>query len=162
MSSHHHVYLLRSTVAKHGMSTYIGYTVNPQQRLRKHNGLIVGGAKRTKIRGRPWEIVAVVHGFADHKTGLQFEWALQNAWKCRQLKTLLPLAEQRKLKSKRGAAVKLKCLFLLLHSDSFRDMDLTLYFPKQGLMDLTRENAFTSLLPMFNEAPDGIGVKVSL
>ena len=66
----HYCYCLFSPSTKR---TYVGYTVNPIRRLRQHNGLIKGGAKRTK-KGRPWVMVFYVSGFPDHRTGLQFEW----------------------------------------------------------------------------------------
>ena len=77
-SSHYHCYLLRSCDPKHPYKTYIGFTVNPHNRIRQHNGILkAGGARRTKRSGRPWEFVAIVHGFPDNITALQFEWAFQ-------------------------------------------------------------------------------------
>ena len=49
---HHYVYMIRSI--KHGkIKTYVGYTVNLNERLKKHNS--GKGAKST--RGRNWKII---------------------------------------------------------------------------------------------------------
>ena len=69
----HCVYLLRSLNPRYSRRTYIGYTVNPERRIRQHNGEIVGGAKRT-IRARPWKMVCYIEGFPNQRTGLQYEW----------------------------------------------------------------------------------------
>lgn len=66
----HYVYLLKSTSTRR---TYIGYTIDPQRRLRQHNGEIVGGAKYTRY-GRPWIMVLYITGFPCHRTALQYEW----------------------------------------------------------------------------------------
>lgn len=60
--------------------TYIGATVDPDRRLRQHNGQIGGGAKAT--RGHQWHRVALVAGFPDERAALQFEWAWK--WRTRQ------------------------------------------------------------------------------
>lgn len=57
--------------------TYIGATVDPDRRLKQHNGQQSGGAKAT--RGHAWRRVALVEGFPDERAALQFEWA----WKWR-------------------------------------------------------------------------------
>ncbi len=57
-------------------SFYIGATFNVDTRLRQHNGLISGGAKRTKrvlTRGSSWVRVCYVSGFPTWRTALQFE-----------------------------------------------------------------------------------------
>lgn len=62
-------YMLAST---DGRKTYVGATVNPDRRLRQHNGEITGGARAT--HGRQWRRIFLVDGFDDEKAALQFEW----------------------------------------------------------------------------------------
>ncbi|KAI1823002.1 hypothetical protein F4861DRAFT_352594 [Xylaria intraflava] len=71
------VYVLRSTVRQTAL--YIGSTPNPPRRLKQHNGVVQGGAKRTaRSTRRPWEMVGLVSGFPNMVGALQFEWALNN------------------------------------------------------------------------------------
>jgi len=62
-------YMLAST---DGRKTYVGATVNPDRRLRQHNGEICGGARATA--GRSWKRRFLVGGFADERAALRFEW----------------------------------------------------------------------------------------
>jgi structure-specific endonuclease subunit SLX1 len=55
-----------------GRKTYVGATINPDRRLRQHNGEISGGARAT--HGRKWKRVFLVSGFADERAALRFEW----------------------------------------------------------------------------------------
>lgn len=58
-------------------STYVGATVDLEQRLRKHNKEIKGGAVATGIkvkRGETWSRACHVKGFPDWTAALQFEW----------------------------------------------------------------------------------------
>ncbi len=66
-------YLLQSDCKSR---TYVGATVDPDRRLRQHNGEISGGAYATK--GRHWSRIALVSGFPDERAALQFEWAWKN------------------------------------------------------------------------------------
>jgi structure-specific endonuclease subunit SLX1 len=52
--------------------TYVGATVNPDRRLRQHNGELAGGARATA--GRTWTRRFLVGGFADERAALRFEW----------------------------------------------------------------------------------------
>jgi len=56
-----------------GKQTYIGATVDPDRRLRQHNGEITGGARRT--HGLSWQRACYVSGFPTWNAALQFEWA---------------------------------------------------------------------------------------
>jgi len=74
MSKEFFVYLLESDDKQ---STYVGATVNIQRRLKQHNGLLVGGAKRTTDKankGIKWDMICYVKGFPTWKCALQFEW----------------------------------------------------------------------------------------
>ena len=71
--NNYYVYLL---VSSNG-STYVGATIDLNRRLRQHNGLIKGGAKRTTSKvenGETWKRHCYVFGFPDWKSALQFEW----------------------------------------------------------------------------------------
>jgi structure-specific endonuclease subunit SLX1 len=61
-------------------STYVGATVDPDHRLRQHNGDIKGGAHATTMkvnRGHKWARICCITGFPDWVSTLQFEWALK-------------------------------------------------------------------------------------
>jgi structure-specific endonuclease subunit SLX1 len=62
-------YMLAST---DGKKTYVGATIDPDRRLRQHNGEICGGARATK--GRCWRRAFLVGGFDGEKPALRFEW----------------------------------------------------------------------------------------
>lgn len=72
----YYVYLLVSE--NDSRRTYIGYTnTHPKERLRKHNGIISGGAKKT-MKGRPWKIVMYITGFDTERTALQYEFMIHH------------------------------------------------------------------------------------
>jgi len=55
-----------------GRKTYVGATIDPNRRLRQHNGEISGGARAT--HGRQWRREFLVGGFEDERSALRFEW----------------------------------------------------------------------------------------
>ena len=70
----HYCYMLSSL---HNNKTYFGYTVNPKRRLRQHNRIIKGGAKRTKLCG-PWKMIFLISGFRTQREALQFEFKMNH------------------------------------------------------------------------------------
>ena len=71
-------YVLRSLVWNGPGSTYVGYTVDSvTRRLRKHNGVIKGGAGET-VRRRPWSLLCYVEGFCSQTDARRFEWRMQH------------------------------------------------------------------------------------
>ena len=70
-------YISYCLVRSDSAATYVGATVNMECRLRKHNGLIKGGAKYTLsalTRGHTGGLSVKVSGFPTWRAALQFEW----------------------------------------------------------------------------------------
>lgn len=57
-------YILYLIINKSNNCTYVGITNNPEQRIRKHNGELVGGAKYTKMKKGTgfWEYYGFILG----------------------------------------------------------------------------------------------------
>tara|TARA_B100000686_G_C16601021_1_gene868609 strand:- start:364 stop:636 length:273 start_codon:yes stop_codon:yes gene_type:complete len=69
---HHYVYMIKSI--KNGrIKTYVGYSINPYQRLKKHNS--GKGAKST--RGRNWKII-FKKKYLNKKLALKAEYFIKN------------------------------------------------------------------------------------
>jgi predicted GIY-YIG superfamily endonuclease len=51
---------------------YIGATVDPDRRLKQHQGILSGGAKATQ--GKVWTRVCLIGGFPTWNDALKFEW----------------------------------------------------------------------------------------
>jgi len=78
-SSPSFVYLLETIDPNHPLKkyTYVGATIDVEQRLRKHNGEITGGAVYTtsKVKqGFHWRRIVYVSGFPTWNCALKFEW----------------------------------------------------------------------------------------
>lgn len=89
------VYLLCSLNDHCRGQTYIGYTVDPNRRIKQHNkGEDFGGARKTSNRG-PWKIVMIVHGFLNNISALRFEWAWQQPKTSRRLKMIKSIEKKK-------------------------------------------------------------------
>jgi structure-specific endonuclease subunit SLX1 len=53
-------------------TTYVGFTVDLERRLRQHNRELTGGARAT--HGKSWKRILSVTGFPTKQSALQFEW----------------------------------------------------------------------------------------
>ena len=62
-------------ILKSDNKTYVGATIDPDRRLRQHNGELSGGAKAT--RGRVWTRHCLIGIFDNEHDALSFEWHLK-------------------------------------------------------------------------------------
>ena len=67
------VYVLSSASTA---ATYVGVARDVARRLDQHNGLVPGGARRTRM-GRPWTVAAVAGPFPDRAAAQRSEHALK-------------------------------------------------------------------------------------
>lgn len=133
-------YLLLSLNPKHRGCTYIGFTVNPNRRIRQHNaGRVKGGAKSTSGRG-PWEMVLIIHGFPNAISALRFEWAWQNPNLSRRLKQRI---QQNQLHEPKFD-YRLRVLSVMLCNGPWNRLGLTIRWIKQ---DYARDFVGTLLSP---------------
>ncbi|XP_067136789.1 structure-specific endonuclease subunit slx1 isoform X1 [Centruroides vittatus] len=117
----HGCYLLRSTNPKYTGKTYVGYTVDPDRRIRRHNaGLKSGGAWRTDGRG-PWDMILVIHGFPNTVSALRFEWAWQHPQKSRRLQHVT-----KKQKNETSVAYHIRILLEMLRVGPWNRLPLTI------------------------------------
>ncbi|KIH50487.1 GIY-YIG catalytic domain protein [Ancylostoma duodenale] len=111
----------RSPLKHYKNRCYIGYTVDPNRRIRQHNGgKEKGGAKKTDNRG-PWDMVCIIHGFPNSVAALRFEWAWQNPEKSRVIKDLA----LKKIRKETPFAYRLRVACHLMNSRPFDRFALT-------------------------------------
>nr|Q5TXB2.3 RecName: Full=Structure-specific endonuclease subunit SLX1 homolog [Anopheles gambiae] len=118
------VYLLvsKSPNPKFAGRTYIGYTVDPNRRIKQHNrGEDAGGARRTSNRG-PWTMVLIVHGFPNNISALRFEWAWQQPRVSRRLKQMPEL--QKKLRKESNFEYNFRILTEMLRMGPWNRLPL--------------------------------------
>uniref|UniRef100_A0A182TKM5 Structure-specific endonuclease subunit SLX1 homolog n=1 Tax=Anopheles melas TaxID=34690 RepID=A0A182TKM5_9DIPT len=102
--------------------TYIGYTVDPNRRIKQHNrGEDAGGARRTSNRG-PWTMVLIVHGFPNNISALRFEWAWQQPRVSRRLKQIPEL--QKKLRKESNFEYNFRILTEMLRMGPWNRLPL--------------------------------------
>lgn len=131
-------YLLTSLSPRFKGHTYIGFTVNPQRRIRQHNGEMRMGAFRTK-RKRPWEMVVCIYGFPTNIAALQFEWAWQHP-----VESLAVRQVASTFKSLNGVGNKIKLAYAMLNLPSWQSLNMTVNFFSTKY---TKHTASCSTLP---------------
>ena len=137
VKNHFHCYLLCSLDPEHPLKTYIGFTTNPQRRVRQHNGEITSGARRTKC-SRPWEYVAVNDGFQDKVSAMQFKWVWQHVGRSKVFREAVGCDKLvRKMKRQRGVKARHDELDILLNDcPPFNTLPLKVYLPETKYWDL--------------------------
>lgn len=129
------VYLLVSSSpdVKYNGGTYIGYTVDPNRRIKQHNrGVRFGGAKRTSNAG-PWKMVLIVHGFLDSTSAMRFEWAWQQPKVSRRLNTISGLDKKRAKESQ--FQYKFRILYEMLRIGPWNRLPLTIRWLSEEYLD---------------------------
>lgn len=64
-----------------GKQTYVGATMDPDRRLKQHNGKLKGGARSTAIKvaqGSTWERICYIKDIPSWQAALQIEWKWKN------------------------------------------------------------------------------------
>lgn len=119
-------YLLNSRRTPTSKATYIGFSTQPIHRLRQHNGELVAGARKTS-KYRPWIHIAIVAGFPNKITALQFEWQWQHPARTR-IPGSVPVSKRS------GYKRCLDDLVGLLSKGLWKQLNLNVLFPTEELM----------------------------
>ena len=125
LGAFHACYLVGSLDPSMKGRSYVGFTVNPERRIRQHNGVLASGAKYTR-RLRPCEMVLLVHGFPSKVQALQFEWA----WQKPALSRAVRDAARRLKVSDRSSSLanKTRLVMAMLHVSPWRNLPLRVHF----------------------------------
>lgn len=108
----------------------MGFTVDPERRLKQHNGgRDKGGAVRTSQRG-PWAMLLIVHGFPNMISALRFEWAWQHPKRSRRLHQVVAPKKARE----KTLPYHLRLLQAMLHSGPWNRLALTLQWIRPDLV----------------------------
>ncbi|TRY73514.1 hypothetical protein TCAL_01557 [Tigriopus californicus] len=124
------VYLLQTQNPRFRGRVYVGFTVDPERRLKQHNGgRDKGGAVRTSQRG-PWAMLLVVHGFPNMISALRFEWAWQHPKRSRRLHHVVAPKKARE----KTLPYHLRLLQAMLHTGPWNRLALTLQWIRPDLV----------------------------
>ena len=127
-------YLIKSSKETCINEAYIGFTDNPLNRLREHNGQIKGGAKATSKK-RPWTLQLVVSNFPNKILALMFEWSWQNPFESKFIKDEINKEDfkLKKTSSKerktfyQSVEFKIKILKFIINSAFFKEISLRVH-----------------------------------
>ncbi|XP_014294246.1 structure-specific endonuclease subunit slx1 [Halyomorpha halys] len=123
------VYILQSRNIRYIGRIYIGFTVNPNRRIKQHNaGVAHGGANKTNHKG-PWEMVLVIHGFPHEILALRFEWAWQHPFLSRRLKQV-----KKKILHESQLSYHLRILNEMLQTGPWARLPLHVQWLRESLM----------------------------
>jgi structure-specific endonuclease subunit SLX1 len=136
LGAFHACYLVGSLDPSMKGRSYVGFTVNPERRIRQHNGVLASGAKYTR-RLRPCEMVLLVHGFPSKVQALQFEWA----WQKPALSRAVRDAARRLKVSDRSSSLanKTRLVMAMLHVSPWRNLPLRVHFLNPTYAKLARD-----------------------
>lgn len=109
-------------VLANGSKTYVGYTTDPEQRLRKHNCEMSGGARYTTTyciaTGSKWHFIMIIQGITDltKPEALSLEWWLKH-----------PDGRRRTSSVYRGSRGKILAAKHVLGNDRFKHHSFIVY-----------------------------------
>ena len=125
LGAFHACYLVGSLDPARKGRSYVGFTVNPERRIRQHNGVLAAGARYTR-RLRPCEMVLLVHGFPSKVQALQFEWAWQKPALSRAVREA---AARLKVSDRSSSLVnKTRLVMAMLHVSPWNNLPLRVHF----------------------------------
>jgi predicted GIY-YIG superfamily endonuclease len=132
-TSKNYCYIIKTKPNKTNIiKTYIGYTVDPCRRLKQHNCLLKGGAKRTtavsNVNNDAWDFLAIITSNDEKFTknlALSIEWNL----KC-------PLGKKKRDAKYNGINGKINSILLVLNRYSIHFTIYTLDEYKDKLIEL--------------------------
>jgi predicted GIY-YIG superfamily endonuclease len=76
LKANHYVYVIHTKDTYKSPVFYVGYTINPENRIQQHNRKKSGGALFTGMYSG-WKYFCVISKFTDKRTALQCEWRLK-------------------------------------------------------------------------------------
>ncbi|CAH1393876.1 unnamed protein product [Nezara viridula] len=149
-----YVYLLRSHNFKFKGRIYIGFTVNPNRRLKQHNaGAAYGGANKTNQKG-PWEMMLVIDGFPHEILALRFEWAWQHPYLSRKLKHL-----QKKKSNESHLQYHLRVLNKMLQIGPWKRLPIHVQWLNETAMTEIDQSSFLYSISYASEIPGMCSIK---
>lgn len=123
----HYCYILKNDKDNY---TYVGYTNNLQQRLRKHNCIIKGGARfttnRVKKNGCKWEFLAIIELInVTRNIALSLEWHIKHVRGCDRISAIEKALSMDKFENV-NAKVYVSGINKMVHIEKFEVQDISI------------------------------------